>query len=222
MSHGHETQDAAAQDAPRLFSKQKPIKIKPFWRECPDGERIELRWPTDAEWIEANSKIVSLTQPAGRGATETRITGDIEAAELLVNKVLTNGARVDRVDAVEIYELLADRDATLIERGGRSAKIGCRIIGGIETAHHLRIPSKLEWREYSRAAVKVVDMARNISRTGLDAARAGELYDKILIEVEGYESRADIPIIHKGTVINELQLVSAEISRAGDDAVFFG
>jgi hypothetical protein len=218
--HAAETSAAGGADEPVLFAKDLPINIDRFWG---DGSRVKLRWPTDAEWMEADRQMKVLTSPAGRGATETRTTGEIEYAEWLARKINANGLELSTDDALEIYDLLSARDVEPAQRrGSREMDIAMTVVGGIETAHRLRVPTKTESRDFGQASVRFKDLRRNIQEASVNSAAFGEFYDKLLIEAEGYASRADIPIIHKVAVIQELRAAIADSTHVEGNAVFFG
>lgn len=213
--------DDSREDA-RVFSKRLPIRIIPFWREG-GGEPIKLRWPTDAEWIEADSMVKLLTTPAGRGATETRTTGDVKAAEWLCNKIRANGSEISTDDALEIYDQLSYYEVSPAVRDGRAMVVDMDIVGDIRTTHRLRVPSKMERKQFGRGMVRDKTLRRNVRESSWNTASNAECYDALFLSQEGYATKDDIPVNHKSAVVVEvLSAVEDFLEKQGQNSVFFG
>ena len=196
-------------DRQTVFDSSLPLAVK----LPPDGARIvRLRFPTDEEWTQRQLRRKLIIRDMGDGATETDIpNGDKIDAQFLA------GVRVDEDDPVAIDEAEA---AYVVERAsfceihdvqrvGENWRVETRVLGGT-TAHTLSAPTLAQSRRYAKLRGDRRDLSNGRVQVTINLAASGELYQKTVLDTEGYAGAA--PIIHQAIVVRA-------VLQAIDDAM---
>jgi len=180
----------------------------------PEGDRkITVRWPTDEEWCEYSSRRQVLIRQLGPAETETEVSGAEDAALELLKRIQQEGPELDKYEAAWVVERLSRAQVTDVRREDDAIVVEMRVPGGM-VAHRLRVPTLAEVAAYRRSFARLIDRrgGRQLLRVNLSAS--GQLYDKVAVGTEGYESPA--PIIHKAAAISELLAFLEEESGLGE------
>jgi hypothetical protein len=178
-----------------------------------------VRWPTDQEWADRARRKKTVRRWLGRGKSSVETT-DREAADReLWQKIVIQAP--DGLDDAEIGALLARMEFTEVlssERFGEEVTVELQVTDLIRNGepayvskHTLRMPTQAQVKTYGLKAIHRVDGRREqISTIRLEAG--GELYDALIVKVEGYTGATPLP--HKDDVVMEILQV---ISIAEDD-----
>ncbi len=165
------------------------------------GKVVNLRFPTDEEWIERQRKRKIIIKNLGRGMSETIVPASEDADAELLAKLRggDDGAEVDGFEATRILEQLsqADVDDVTPEEGG-AFRVTLRVPGGM-TAHVMKMPSAKDVIQYRRAFARILDLPFNKQQLTVNLAAAGDLYKKLCLKSEGYAG--DVPIIQQAVVV---------------------
>src|SRR4029077_3030108 len=89
--------------------KQSAEKPRPIELTLPRGTgdlKIQLRFPTDAEWVKRQKSRRVIQQSLGRGQSETDVLGADEADEALVKSVISGDITLEPGEATMIANML--------------------------------------------------------------------------------------------------------------------
>lgn len=164
-----------------MLNTKDPIKFVIHGQ--PAARRVEVRWPTDVEWIrhQAGKRSEDRDRADVELYRSIRVSGeDLEDDALLVVDVLSSGSVVPR-DRGQDYVVELE-------------VFGVHGIPSIRTRHTLAPPRYRVLRDL-RAGEALTEML-------LDLRRAADMYDSIVRECTGYDG--PVPILHKRAVIVEL------------------
>jgi hypothetical protein len=198
-----------------MFNSESPIEF-PIFRTAAAGQSpVVVRWPTDEEWIPNRRARKIIMQSLGRGTSE-QLPVDTGAADLkLYESIKLNGAPpLTPGEATRVIDAIAVCDVIGNELGAAEAEVELQIVTG-EARHKLKVPT--------------IDMVKDVQKTnrtlnlqyGRFEIRANienyaRLWDKCLIEVEGYEG--PVPIIHKDIVIRAvINAIELEVAPKRDE-----
>lgn len=180
-------------------------------------QEIEVRWPTDEEWIERSKGWSIMVQRLGRGVSETQV--DTAQADIgLYGKIRVNGSpELEAAEAQKVIEALIRCDITDVALSMDVATVSMTVMGGMKVQHTLRIPTTAEVTGFRRAAVRIMDLphGRQKLRTNLHAGAS--LWAQCRKEIAGYAGA--IPITHQDAAIRaviEACEVEAEASKDED------
>lgn len=195
-----------------MFDPAQPIALKLL---APDGlKRIQVRFPTDEEWIDRQRRRKVIIKQLGRGVSETTIPNAEEVDAELFRKIRLGDDEVDPYEASRIIEQLsqADVDDVLPEPGG--LRVVLRVPGGT-TVHVLRMPSAKDVIEYRRGFARILDLPFNRQELTINLAAAGALYQKLVQSTEGYAG--SVPIIHQAVAAKAaIDALEAELAGGAD------
>jgi hypothetical protein len=184
-------------------------------------EWINVRFPSDQEWIERQQKRKLITVNLGRGLSETRVSDSDEIdADLLARIRVDDGqVEVDGFEATTVFnrlywsEILGD---PTFDAG--QFRVMLRILGNIETLHILRMPTAREEHQYLKSFVRNLDTQGSKQQTIINLPAAADLYSKLVISNEGYAGA--VPIVHQSMVI-PCVMNATKIMLGGDDVENF-
>jgi hypothetical protein len=193
------------------FDIGRPISVKAISSE--GIRKIDLRFPTDDEWIERSRRHKLIYRNLGRGIQELVSQEPNEADSELLKRIRI--AEGPELDAYEAFRILEELSRTQVIEDGSEAdplRVCLRVPGGITTYHIFRMPTAKERHQCGRLAD-----SRNVNSReiwSLNYAAAGDLYDATCKESVGYA--AAVPIIHK---LAALQALNVALTRAleGDE-----
>lgn len=161
-----------------------------------------VRWPTDAEWIERAAAQRIVIRQLGREKSTTEAIGSEEADLALFNAIrIGEGESFDRFEAAAIIARLSRCTVGEPAMDGPAYRIPLTVPGA-ETIHTLKPPSVARMAQHRRATVQAFDLRHGAQEIRVKLKPVGELYDELLVAVEGYA--ADVPIIHKSAVVSGL------------------
>lgn len=185
-----------------------------------DGRKeIEVRWPTDEEWLERNKGWSLKVQKLGRGQT----TQDVESgpADLALYNKIRNGNSPD-LSALEAQKLIANIEkceVIEIDLGLDEAVIHMLVVKNKPVTHTLRIPTTAEIAAFQRTARKMsVDLPHGASRQRLPMSSSADLWEKCLRSTEGYAN--GVPIVHRDVAMRALIADCEREAEASDDEDF--
>ena len=178
-----------------------------------DGRKqIEVRWPTDEEWLERMKGWSIRVQKLGRGQTISEIESG--AADLaLYNKIRTEESPdLSQVEAQKLIGSLSSCEINDVELGLDEATVRLTILRGKQVTHTLRIPTTAEIAQYQRTARKLnVDLPHGGQKIRLPVQAAADLWEKCHRGHEGYQN--GVPVIHRDVGI---RAVIAECEREAE------
>ena len=164
-------------------------------------DAVDVRWPTDEEWINRTSKLKIVQRSLGRDKTTIdRNRSGIEANAQLYKRIAMNGhSKLDDFTASWVIDQIERCELIAIHRNGGTYSVVLDVKGGPVT-HHIAI-RKLTMDLVSDYRGSRVDIIRrgNNSEIRSFLTPAAVLYDIILDHTEGYGGA--VPIIHKSVVV---------------------
>jgi len=170
-------------------------------RSAQGSKTVKVRFPTDEEWIERQRRRKVIIKYLGRGVSETTVPNSEETDAALVAKLRLDedGPEVDPFEASRIVEQLsqAEVDETIREAGG--FRVLLRVPGGT-TVHVLGMPSERDVIQFRRAFARILDLPHNRQEISTNLRAAGELYQKLCQQTEGYAD--GVPIVHQAVAVN--------------------
>jgi hypothetical protein len=184
----------------------------------PDGVKtIQVRFPTDEEWIDRQRKRKVIVKQLGRGVSETTIpdSQDIDGALLAKIRVGDDdGPVVDPFEASRVIEQLSQAEVDDVASIGDGFRVTLRVLGGSVT-HELRMPSAKDVFEYRRGFARVLDLPYNRQELVINLAPAATLFKKLIQTSEGYAG--DVPIIHQAVAVKAaIDALDAVFQETGD------
>jgi hypothetical protein len=185
-----------------LFDASRTFRLKHL---TPQGVKaIELRWPSDEDWRERESRrrsIIEFDAVTGEPKT-TRSEPDGDECALLrgiaVGEIETDldpaeaGRLIDQLAAAE----LANEGSVV---GVSQLTIELDVAGGIPTKHILRMPSAKDLDRFSRRFFSQRTAGKRRAFSVRDLRFAQELYQSLSAETEGYAGA--VPIIHQAAAV---------------------
>jgi len=188
-----------------------------------------LRLPTDVEWAGRQRAIKTVQHRLGPGQTQTETEG-VEAADAaLLRRLLVDedgeyldakgpaGTRdpFDEDEAAELIHRLtkAEVDADPAHSGD-SITVSLSVLGGVITAHELRVPTLKQLRKHRKGSFSFVDLRRGRMQMKVNVDEFCRFYDELSATTQGYEGR--VPAPHKMAVVSEVLAVLDEIEGEDD------
>lgn len=157
-----------------------------------------LRFPEDNDWFEHSRKRRIVSKKVGRGQ-ETTV--DSERADVdLINKVQVGEQQFDAAEATYAAGELAKAEIVEVRHGDNAAEVTLRVLGGVETKHTIRYPSKAAVMQYRRQAGRLIDMPHGTQHMTIFLEPSAEMYDRYVESNEGYV--AAVPAIHKSAAFS--------------------
>ncbi len=193
-----------------VFDPARVITIKAL---TSDGiKRIEVRFPTDQEWIEHSRRHKLVYRNLGRGIQEQVKEEPNEGdAELLAAIRKGEGPEVEVFEAYRILEELSR--TRVVENGAEPDPLQIRLqVPGAVTVHVFRMPTAKEKFQLGKLASARSADSREIWSINHEAA--GDLYESLKKEALHYAG--PVPIVHKLAALNAL---NTSLTRAleGDE-----
>ncbi len=192
------TQNVEATEA--LFDATRPIALKTFG---PEGIKpITLRFPTDEEWIERESRRKTIIEFTATGDTSsTVLDADEEETELL--RKLCPDSIQDDIEPMEAGRLIDQLKFSAIENEGEGLqgnhlRVALRVPGAL-TTHTFRMPSAKELQKYHRNLYDQQPCGKRKVSSIRNLRFLGELYSKMILECTGYAGAA--PVIHQADAL---------------------
>ncbi|MBN2118512.1 MAG: hypothetical protein JW730_18205 [Anaerolineales bacterium] len=180
-----------------VFDSAREIVIK--LQSAEGVKAFKLRFPTDEEWERrARARRIVIKQ-LGRGKSETIIPDSAEFDAAFV-AALSNGddPEIDGYEATNILERISEAEVDEVETENGAFRIRLRVAGGV-TTHVIAMPSARDMIKFRRAFAQVIDLPFNQQSLTINLAAAGELYQRLCREREGYADT--VPIIHQAAVV---------------------
>jgi hypothetical protein len=176
-------------------------------------KRIQVIYPTDAQWCERARKQRVIRHFLGRGKSQT--DDDSQADRLnfeLLAKIRQDkdGPVLTPAEATLVLGKLERARVATVDREGDTFRIVLKTALG-EVTHVVGIPTAEQMLVHERQSTKTTEGRRNQEIRGF-LEPSGELYDKVAKSTEGYG--AAVPIVHKVAVITELL---AQITAEDED-----
>ncbi len=192
------------------FDAERIISVKAI---TADGiKKIDVRFPSDEEWIEHSRRHRLVYRNLGRGIQEQVNQDPVQGdAELLATIRQGEGPEIDPYEAFRILEELSR--TRVVENGAEPDPLRINLaVPGATTVHVFRMPTAKEKFQLGKLASS--RSADNREVWSLNYSAAGDLYDAICKESVHYVGR--VPIIHK---LAALQAVNTALTRAleGDE-----
>ena len=181
-----------------IFDASRPIGIKV---RTPKGiEQIMVRFPTDEEWTERQSKRQIITRSLGDRSSETTVadTEEIDGELLKRIRLGDDGIEVDNYEASSVFDRLQRAEVVEALREAGQFKITLRVLGGILTTHTQRMPTAKEEFAYKKRITQSIDSGSR-NKTTINLAVAGDTYQKLSASKEGYAGA--VPIIHQAVIV---------------------
>lgn len=185
--------------------------------QSPEGlKTIELRFPSDDEWIERQRKRKLIIKNIGRGISETIPPDSAEDDAVLIRNLVAEGfPEIDGHEATRVLETLSEAEVEEVEPEGDAFRITLRVPGA-RTVHVLRMPTAKQLLQYRRGFVKILDLPYNKQSMTINLRAAGELYTAICDKSEGYVG--PIPILHQmAAVKGAVDALEANTGLAGGE-----
>lgn len=202
-----------------MFDVKQDLAIK---IPSPEGvKRAEVRYPTDAEWIEWRRKKRIQQKDLGRRSFQIEASkpeqADLELYQKIRNPNQESAPQIDEAEAYYIIsELVGAEVAERPERDGQSFAIKLKAMRRFSTLHVLRVPTMKESMEYERMRSSVVFGQYGTQEIRVNFSAAAGLYDKLKQRVEGYVG--EVPVPHKAEAVNVLlQEIRAEQDEESSD-----
>jgi hypothetical protein len=160
---------------------------------------INLRFPTDDEWIERQRRRKAIVKDLGRGITETTVVNGEDVDAALVAKLRTeHEPEIDPFEAMKIMEQVSQADVDDVLTEGDTFRVVLRVLGAT-TTHVLKMPSQKDAVEHQRSFARVLGLPYGRQELRINIAPAGALYKKLLVSAEGYEG--PVPIVHQAVAV---------------------
>lgn len=166
----------------------------------PEGQRmVEVRWPTDEEWVERSKGWAINISRLGRGVSQTQVDStqadwklyhkirEPESPDLTVDEA---GLIVEALTRCEINNVALELDQATVEM---------TVTGSAKVTHTLRIPTTEEVTRFKRAAVRVIDLPHGKQQLRTNLLAGVELWAKCAQGNDGYSN--GIPLIHKDAAV---------------------
>ena len=180
-----------------VFDASRPLTLN---LRAPEGMKtINLRFPTDDEWIERQRRRKAIVKDLGRGMTETTVVNGEEVDAALVAKLRTeHEPEIDPFEAMKIMEQVSQADVDDVLTEGDTFRVVLRVLGAT-TTHVLKMPSQKDAVEHQRSFARVLGLPYGRQELRINIAPAGALYKKLLVSAEGYEG--PVPIVHQAVAV---------------------
>ena len=180
-----------------VFDASRPLTLN---LRAPEGMKtINLRFPTDDEWIERQRRRKAIVKDLGRGMTETTVVNGEDVDAALVAKLRTeHEPEIDPFEAMKIMEQVSQADVDDVLTEGDTFRVVLRVLGAT-TTHVLKMPSQKDAVEHQRSFARVLGLPYGRQELRINIAPAGALYKKLLVSAEGYEG--PVPIIHQAVAV---------------------
>jgi len=185
----------------------------------PEGLRaVELRFPTDEEWIDRNRRQKLITKQISRTVTEDTIVETPETDLLLVEKLreVHEGPPLSTGEASWILDQLSSAEVEEVERQGAQFRIVLRVPGGLVT-HIVGMPSVEDMQDFQRefTSTRQIQEGRLVKQEQVvNLAAVKKLYQKLSRGTEGYGMA--VPVVHQLPVVLEvMREVRRPISENG-------
>jgi hypothetical protein len=181
-----------------VFDASRPIGIKV---RTPKGiQTITVRFPTDEEWIERQSKRQIITRSLGDRSSETTVADTEEIDGELLKKIRLgeDGIEVDNYEASSIFDRLQRAEVIEVIHEGDCFKIILRVLAGIVTSHTQRMPTAKEEFRYRKSITQSIDTGSR-NKTTINLAAAADTYQKLSVSKDGYAG--EVPIVHKAVIV---------------------
>lgn len=197
-----------------VFDAGREIALK---LQSPEGTKaLTLRFPTDEQWIERQRSRKIIIKQLGRGKSETIVPDSSEFdAQLVAGLRSGDGPEIDGYEATTILERLGEAEVDEVETESGAFRIRLRVAGGI-TTHLVAMPSARDAIRFRRAFARVLDMPFNQQSLSVNLQAAGDLYQRLCSEREGYAGA--VPIIHQVAVVKAaIDALEAGMGVAGTE-----
>lgn len=170
--------------------------------DYPEGQKCEVRFPTDDEWCWRYRHQSNIRRTVTGGASVTEPKGQTEAAFELFNKIRQDGGgpEFEPEEAERVIDRLENSITLSVEREGNQYRIRLAVMQSLEVEHLLRTPTQKQLSNYKRAAWSSVTR-RMLTEDRFYLEPAGELWDRLMVSVSGYAEPPDVPITHKQSAI---------------------
>ena len=180
-----------------VFDASQPIKIKV---RTPDIKIMTVRFPSDDEWIERQSKRQIITRSLGDRSSETTVsdTEEIDGELLKRIRLGDDGIEVDNYEASSVFDRLQRAEVVEVIRDPGQFKISLRVLGGILTYHALRMPTAREEFKYRKSITQSID-AGSRNKTTINLAAAADTYKTLLVTNACYS--CPVPIVHQAVIV---------------------
>lgn len=171
--------------------------------------RVDLRFPTDAQWCERQRSIRVIE----RRHQQRKTVGEEEASAKLFDALLVGNpvdwepeeksAAIDYLEKCEVVSVDHDNDVFLVTMN----------VPGARVIHTLGIPRMKAMRKYGEVLYVTENNSReSVTRRALEPS--GDLWSSVLKGVSGYAPGSSIPIIHQDIAIQEvMQAATALLSE---------
>lgn len=198
-----------------VFDASRPVTVN---LRTPDGVKtIQVRFPTDEEWIDRQRKRKVIVKQLGRGVSETTIpdSQDIDGALLAKIRVGDDdGPVVDPFEASRVIEQFSQAEVDDVVPIGDGFRVTLRVLGGT-VSHELRMPSAKDVFEYRRGFARVLDLPYNRQELVINLAPAATLFKKLIQSSEGYAGV--VPVIHQAVAVKAaIDALDAVFQETGD------
>ena len=169
----------------------------------PDGDKkIQLRFPTDAEWIRRQKTRRVIQQSFGRGQSETDVLGAEESDEALVKAVIPADFELEPGEATMIAAMLGVVFITEVRRDGAPFRVTIQTVGGEQSSYTVKVPSALQAKNYRQKFSRPIDLPHGKTEFKVNIEAGGELFDALC-------DQKALPIIYKSAiaaaVVSELE-----------------
>jgi hypothetical protein len=192
----------------------------------PDGpKQVVVAYPSDAQLSEWRRKVKlyekTISGPEEESMLESTPPGPADLELINAIRIFDKEAEAPQIDEYEARLIIEE---TLIkcsvtekpERENNRFTIRMSVVTGLKTSHVLRVPTVRERMEYSKAAARGYTYGKyNTSQIKVNYIPAGELYDKLKVETEGY-AQGIVPVVHKAEAINVLLQEMKPKSSSGE------
>jgi len=181
--------------------------------------KVEVRWPTDEEWLKrARARKVIIRRPRA-GVSETIPPppgqGDVDLYEAIKH----NGAPVmTAAEADKVLDALGKADVIDVRIEGIQAEVEMVILSGSVTMS-LRIPTADEVVSFRRAAVRLLDLPFSQQEVRINPEAGARLFDSCGGKSGDYKSA--IPVTHKDAAVRAvIDFVDRQLGPQPDEASF--
>ena len=174
-----------------------------------------LRFPTNAELCERARKQRALRFNLGRGKSKydpgnvLKVDGEF-FAKIRIDK---DGQPFTDTESAKALSKIEDARVEDVQRDGDAYRVEMAVPGG-HVAHTLRIPLQDDVVEYGRSASPPsIDTSRS-SEIRVRLEPALKLWEKIKVDVSGYASDVEVPVIHMdAAIVAVLNQVEADLEE---------
>ncbi len=178
-----------------------------------------VRFPTDKEWCARSKRLQIIRRDLGRGRTQRDVTKPERVDKDLFDVIVkTDDNQLDEYEASKVIQRLGSASVRAVDRIGNSFRITMLVFGGVEVVHELKMPSLKDSTEFGRTSVKETDGRRHTTFSVV-LEPSGELWDKLMVSVEGYADGSGIPIVHKDIALVEVLQQCQAIEDEADPEV---